>query len=392
MNLKEIFNKYKSNLVFSDSSYLENLRINLINNHDLNPKKLKQNESTKHYDTKILSNFSYIPHDKNFFTPLVNFDNQFIHSVFDKKELFLQKFKEYQNIIYDDYFVNLNTIFQNSGIILNIKENFNAKIFINNKIDNENSVFSKNFINIDQNSHIIIIEKFDNKISSNMNIINYFDIKNNSKILHLIFQENGIDANLQYTNFANCSEGSQYKQIIFNSSNSSVRNHNYANLLGTNSSAELQGIFLANGDQIIDNKTVINHHAFACSSDQKYKGILTDNAKASYLSKTYVDKEAQKTEAYQLSKGILLSDSSYFHSKPELKIFADDVKCSHGSTIGPFDQDVLFYCRARGIPKNVSISLLINSFFSDILDSINDDEYKPLVNKSIVNWLNNNRY
>ena len=102
----------------------------------------------------------------------------------------------------------------------------------------------------------------------------------------------------------------------------------------------------------MDNKTHINHRVPNCVSSQRYKGILTDQAKASYLSKTFVNKVAQKTEAYQLSKGILLSDNSYFHSKPELRIFADDVKCSHGSTIGPIDGELLFYLRSRGLSKN----------------------------------------
>ena len=105
---------------------------------------------------------------------------------------------------------------------------------------------------------------------------------------------------------------------------------------------------IAGNDQIIDNKTQVNHNFPNCKSSQRYKGVLTDQSQASYLSKTFVDKLAQKTEAYQLSKGILLSDNSYFHSKPELKIFADDVKCSHGSTIGPMDRDLLFYLRSRG--------------------------------------------
>tara|TARA_B100000029_G_scaffold516649_1_gene632250 strand:+ start:13700 stop:14881 length:1182 start_codon:yes stop_codon:yes gene_type:complete len=392
MNLKEIYNRDKSFLVFPESKYLDSLRSNLISNYDLDPKKLKLNESTKHYDSKILNNFDYINNIKDSFNPSINLKNNSIYSVHEKKDLFLEKFKEFQNIIDDDYIVNLNTILQNSGIILEIEKNLSSKIYINNILNKKNSVFSKNFINIGENCNIIFIEKFNNEILSNMNFINYFDIKKNSKVLHLVFQDNSEQANLQYTNFVNCGEGSEYKQILFNSSNSSIRNHNYANLLGTNSRADLQGIFLANGDQIIDNKTVVNHFAVSCSSDQKYKGILTDNAKASYLSKTFVDKNAQKTEAYQLSKGILLSDTSYFHSKPELKIYADDVKCSHGSTIGPFDQNILFYCRSRGMPKNIAISLLINSFFSDILDTTNDDEYKPLVHKSINNWLNKNSY
>ena len=178
--------------------------------------------------------------------------------------------------------------------------------------------------------------------------------------------------------------------MVFNTSKGSIRNHHYANLLGDNANAKLEGVFFGCGHQIVDNKTVANHHKPLCTSDQKYKGILTDKAKASYLSKTFVDQEAQKTEAYQLSKGILLSENCYFHSKPELKIFADDVKCSHGSTIGPFNQDLLFYFRSRGIPENTATSLLISSFFSDILSNTNENFYLSLVQKSTNDWLNTN--
>ena len=153
-------------------------------------------------------------------------------------------------------------------------------------------------------------------------------------------------------------------------------------MLGINADANLEGVFFGTGNQIIDNKTVIKHLQASCTSNQKYKGVLTDHAKASYLSKTFVDQIAQKTEAYQLSKGILLSENSYFHSKPELKIFADDVKCSHGSTIGPFDQDLMFYLRSRGIAKNKATSLLINSFFEDILSSIDEKIYLDLVKET----------
>ena len=122
--------------------------------------------------------------------------------------------------------------------------------------------------------------------------------------------------------------------------------------------------------QIIDNKTNINHLNHSCSSNQIYKGVLTDNAKASYLSKTFVDKQAQKTDGYQLSKGILLSDDAYFHSKPELKIYADDVKCSHGSTIGPIDEQLIYYIRSRGINKKEATNILIKSFINDNLEKL----------------------
>ena len=117
---------------------------------------------------------------------------------------------------------------------------------------------------------------------------------------------------------------------------------------------------------------------------------MTDHARASYLSKTFVDKIAQKTEAYQLSKGILFSDDSSFHSKPELRIFADDVKCSHGSTIGPIDKDLLFYLRSRGLSKKNSLSLLIKSFFHKIISDVHDKSFVEKFNYHSNVWLKEN--
>jgi len=392
MNLENIYNKNKLNLFGSDSTYMENLRRKLINNFDLDPKKLKNNESTKHFDTKIINNFEYIDNQQAIYNPIFETDVESIISLKDKKDSALDKIKKYENVILNDYLVNLNTIFNNSGNIFKIDNNIDKKIVIRHEINNENTIFSKNFFNIGTNSKVIIIEKFNNNKKSNMNIVNYFEIEKNSDVKHLILMDNKDEANLQYTNYINCYSKAEYKQIIFNSSKSSIRNHNYSNLLGEYANTILKGIFFGNNNQIIDNKTVVNHLAPLCTSDQIYKGILTDNAIASYLSKTYVDKIAQKTEAYQLSKGILLSENSYFHSKPELKIYADDVKCSHGSTIGPFDQNILFYVRSRGVPEKIALSLLINSFFSDIIDNADNKHFVELVDISLNNWLKENNY
>ena len=221
-------------------------------------------------------------------------------------------------------------------------------------------------------------------------IVNFIDIEENSNVTHLIFQNNSENAKLQSTSFTNCKSNSTYKQVTINISKSSVRNHHYANIIGKEASVDLDGIFFASSNQIIDNKTQINHNVPSCKSSQRYKGILTDNSKASYLSKTHVDKEAQLTEAYQLSKGILLSDSSTFHSKPELKIYADDVKCSHGSTIGPIDKDLLFYLRSRGLNKKKSMALLLKSFFHNIISDIENKKFIEKFNYYSGIWLKEN--
>ena len=138
---------------------------------------------------------------------------------------------------------------------------------------------------------------------------------------------------------------------------------------------------------MIDNKTSIKHASPDCTSNQNYQAIVKDNAKGSYLSKTHVDSVAQKTEGYQLSKGILLSPNAYFHSKPELKIYADDVKCSHGSIIGPFDESLLFYFRSRGINLNTAKSFLIKSFIINLLEDISNFQFKKNINRLVDNWL-----
>ena len=197
---------------------------------------------------------------------------------------------------------------------------------------------------------------------------------------------------MQFTSHATCHQNAVFNQFIFNCSDVSLRNHHYVNLLGEHSEANLEGIFFAGKKQIIDNKTCVNHLNHSCLSNQTYKGILTDNAKASYLSKTFVDKQAQKTNAYQLSKGVLLSDDTYFHSKPELKIYADDVKCSHGSTIGPFNNEEIFYLRTRGLNPKDAKSLLVKAFCQDLLNKIEEASYlnetSTLVNQWVMKHVN----
>ena len=281
--------------------------------------------------------------------------------------------------------------FLNSGFDFILKDKNEFKLNISYPINNIGStVYAKNFFKICKDSKLLIVEKINNKVNSNLNLVNYFEIMSGAEVTHLVIQNNSENANLQFTSHINCNASSKFNQLIFNIGNASIRNHHYANLIGQNSEAKLHGFFAASDNQIIDNKTLVKHLSPNCSSNQTYKAILSGNAKGSYLSKTYVDKKAQKTEGYQLSKGIILSDKAYFHSKPELKIYADDVKCSHGSTIGPFDENAIFYLRTRGINENQAKSFLIKSFYSDLLNNYNEDEYKNEINILINNWLKNN--
>ena len=156
-------------------------------------------------------------------------------------------------------------------------------------------------------------------------------------------------------------------------------------------SHKLQFTYVRSLPNEVSDKTNIIHNAENCISDQTYKGILNNNAKASYYSNTFVSENAQKTEGYQLSKGILLTDNCSFFSKPELRIFADDVKCSHGSTIGPVDESALYYLRSRGISKNEAMKMIISSFIEEDLQNLDSNIAHRISNnlsdylKSLVN-------
>jgi len=136
-----------------------------------------------------------------------------------------------------------------------------------------------------------------------------------------------------------------------------------------------------------DNKTYVRHMSKNCKSDQIYKGVLNGKSKATYYSNTFVEKNAQKTEGYQLSKGIILSDEATFFSKPELRIYADDVKCSHGSTIGPIDKQLIYYIRSRGINKKDATKILIKSFINDNFEKVSIQFIKEKIERYIDNYL-----
>ena len=412
MSIQETYYQQQNKFLFSNSKLFSNLRKDLLKKFELSHKDNKNNESLKHLDRNILK-FSYkyknelnkinfIDHDENKINISIIDGKIFQVADYRKKTLHINnidnndtsvqdRFLNFQNLFNEDYVVNLNSLMLNSGYELVVNENEDANIFINNNVSEKDlTIFQKNLISCAKNSKVKIIEEYISDKPSNNNVVNFLEIHEGAEVTHLIFQKNKEKVNLQSTSYTNCHNNSSYKQLTLNISSGSVRNHHYANLLGQNASVSLDGIFFASANQIIDNKTEINHNCPNSTSRQRYKGILTDHSRASYLSKTYVDKIAQKTEAYQLSKGILLSDDSSFHSKPELRIFADDVKCSHGSTIGPIDKDLLYYLRSRGLNKKNSLSLLIKSFFHKIISDVHDKSFVEKFNYHSNIWLKEN--
>ena len=414
MDLQNIYNANKKTIIGSQNEFIKSYQKKLIKDYKISPKVIRSNESLKHIDPNIVNTINYflnssqsktnykknnsekesniiIKDGLNYYLNNVNSDNFSFKKINEDEVLIYNKIKKYENTFINDYIVNINSIFLNSGFNLILKKNKEEQIHLDHLIENEKStIYSKNFYKIEKDSKLLIIERFNNSVKSNINLTNYFEIGDGAEVTHLVIQNNAINANLQFTSQIDCNPSSKFEQFIFNISKGSIRNHHYADLNGQNITMNLHGVFFASQNQVVDNKTLVNHLHPDCSSNQTYKAILTDQSKASYLSKTFVDKKAQKTEGYQLSKGIILSDKATFHSKPELRIYADDVKCSHGSTIGPIDRDMLFYLRTRGLNNNESIYLLLKSFYFDFFKNINDENFKNELNNLADNWLKEN--
>ncbi|KUK92068.1 MAG: Iron-regulated ABC transporter permease protein SufD [Marinimicrobia bacterium 46_43] len=149
-----------------------------------------------------------------------------------------------------------------------------------------------------------------------------------------------------------------------------ARNDVDAELTGAGSDCQLFGLYAGRDRQVMDNRTVITHHTFHATSNQVYKGILDGASRGVFNGKILVGRDAQKTEAHQLNRNLILSDNAHADSKPQLKIFADDVKCSHGATVGQLDKTAMFYLQSRGIAKEVARSMLTFAFANDVVDSI----------------------
>jgi Fe-S cluster assembly protein SufD len=155
-----------------------------------------------------------------------------------------------------------------------------------------------------------------------------------------------------------------------------VRNDVNAVLDGEGAEVTLNGLYLADGDRLIDNHTAIDHTKAHCPSHEIYKGILGGRARAVFNGKIIVRQDAQKTDAKQTNRALLLSDEASINTKPQLEIFADDVKCTHGATIGQLDEEAIFYLRARGLTYFEARDLLIHAFAGEVIDRVRIDDLR----------------
>lgn len=305
----------------------------------------------------------------------------------------LARHAEYQN----DALVAWNTAAWSSGVFIHIPEKKVVSkpiliYHINDTTSGEVKSITRNLVVVGKHSEVTIVEKFDS-IGTHANFSNLVTEVIVSENAGLNFYHVQADHGNRYqftqTTIAQAKH-SRVNCYTFTLDGKFVRNNLHLNLDGEGCESHMYGLYLLQGDTLADNHTVVDHRKPNSFSNELYKGILDGNSKGIFNGKIFVRPQAQKTNAFQSNRNILLSDKSTINTKPQLEIWADDVKCSHGCTTGQLDDEALFYLRSRGIEKNTARAMMLYAFAAEVVESIPNEKMKAFIDNLISERLHKN--
>lgn len=413
---------------FDENSSLHEVRNNAIKNFEAKGFPSKKEEAWKYtsLNAVLKNDFSVFPKSE----PAVEFKDvkkYFLHDVDTYKLVFIDgKFSSFLSqtthdgidvcllssvlnkpkykLVLDTYFnqvaskdeslTTLNTAFAKEGAFVNIPKGKIADKpieIIHFSTGNEAAIMlqPRNLIVVGENAHVQIIERHqslnENPVLTNSvteifaqkrAICDYYKIQNDVQSANLI--DNTYIAQKQESRVA---------VHTFSFGGNITRNNLNFYHQGERIDSTLKGITIIGDKQHVDHYTLVHHAQPNCESHQNYKGIYGDSATGVFNGKIYVEKEAQKTDAFQQNNNILVSEKATINAKPQLEIFADDVKCSHGCTIGQLDESAMFYMQQRGIPKKEARALLMYAFTDEVMESVKIPELKQRITKIIANKL-----
>jgi Fe-S cluster assembly protein SufD len=432
MDLKEklitSFLAFENNVSTDTETDLHEIRSKAFSFFEQNGFPTKKDEEWKYTSLKSLLNHNYniFPDGENVIQ-LADVKKYFLHEIESYKLVFIDgvyssflsetthdgsdicllstvlKRPKYKMVI-DHYFntiasksnsiTALNTAFSKEGAYVHIPKNtvlqkpIQIMHFSTGK-EAEVMLQPRNLIIVGENSHVQIVERHqsltENVVLTNSvteifagkrAIVDYYKIQNDQKTASLI---DNTYVKQQQQSIASVN--------TFSFGGNFTRNNLEFYQEGEHITSNLNGITIIGDKQLVDNHTLVNHKFPNCESHELYKGIYADRSTGVFNGKVIVEKEAQKTNAFQQNNNILIDDGASVNAKPQLEIFADDVKCSHGCTIGQLDENALFYMRSRGIPKKEANALLLYAFANDALQKIKIPDLKTKITKLIASKL-----
>jgi len=290
--------------------------------------------------------------------------------------------------------VSLNAAFWETGIVLHVRPGLKLKkpieiVHLSGMTNKPLMRHSRNIMIIESGSEATIIEHHGGLSAGKYltNAVTDIELSNSATMRHYTIQAESRDSVHLATSNVNVGKDGKYHSFGLSMGAALSRCETNLRLIGQGAGCGVSGVYMMRGREHCDNTTVIEHIAANTTSREVFKGVLDDEARGVFQGRIIVHKNAQKTDGYQLSKALLISDGAEMNAKPELEIYADDVKCSHGATTGQLDQVALFYLRSRGIPEALARNLLIQSFLAEALDEVGDLEVRDAMLNHVIHWL-----
>jgi Fe-S cluster assembly protein SufD len=291
-----------------------------------------------------------------------------------------------------EVFNALNTAFTTDGVSIEIAKNAIIEdpiqlIYVTTGTAVLSSV--RNILVANENSDATVVMGYygEHADSNFTNVVTEIKVKQNATLsIHKIQHENNTNFHIN-TETVSQDRDSRFSLSTSTFSGAIVRNNVYVHVDGENAETNLYGLYLTDEKQLVDNHTVIDHKVPNCNSNELYKGVLDGQSTGVFNGKVFVREQAQKINAFQSNGNVLLSDNASMNSKPELEIYADDVKCSHGSTTGQIDEEAIFYLRARGISEKSAKSLMINGFVGEVVEQISNEIIREHITKLMAKKL-----
>jgi len=348
-------------------------------------------------DSNILNNI--------FFDPKINFiifENGYLKEInIESNDLEIKsldsnledKIFNKKNFTRNDSLLDINSFFLNNNLVIKVKKNTKLKkpisIFYYNCEEEKYLINNRVNIILEENAEAEINEIFfsNNKSIYWNNVHNYICLKKNSKLEHYKVQLESKNAVHSSSSSIDCENSSIYNNFIFSVGGNMSRIEVISSINAADIDFNIKGLYLAKTNQHHDITTLMQHKHPESKSNQHIKGILQKDSSGVFQGKVVVSKDAQKTDAFQFNQNLLLSENAQVNIKPELEIYADDVKCSHGATTGELDEQMLFYLRSRGLNKEEAKKILIEGFVNELFENVANKELKKkllLTSKKII--------
>ena len=288
-------------------------------------------------------------------------------------------------------FLPMNLAFARYGYLLETNKNAIIDkpfhfIYINTKNEDSHFIHPQMFINGSSSSQLTVIESYHTTNPEAIyfsNAANYIHVGQNAKVDHYKLQFESKSAFQINNTIVTQERDSEYSHYAVDLGGKIVRNNLSTQLLNSGTQTNYYGVYLGLDNQHIDNQTFIDHAMPHCQSNEMYKGILSDKARGVFNGKVLVRQDAQKTNAFQQSSSLVLSNTAIMDAKPQLEIYADDVKCSHGATIGQLDENSVFYLKSRGLNDEAAKNLLQKAFLGEVVTAFKIEAIKEKVLRKI---------